>query len=594
MPRPARPRARPAAPMTPSLRSLRAPARSGPSPCFCLSRSRRRRALAPALAPASGAARPRPGGARGGGGAGAGRPAGARAPSRPRAAAACSRRRAAFFVLRRPLVHEPPARLRRRAALPRHGAQPVARGRPRPARQLRAGRLAGRHPGPDAARTTAPRGRTGGRSRPTAPACPCCWPFPIAAFGRRGLRGRAGPARGLADRGGAGAGPARHRRRERPRPSPGRRRPGLRWRPTPFTSTPRCLPRWPWPSACVSSQREASAPRGLRGGPRRLVPARGSTSRWRRPPPPSASSGLVLLRGRARAVFVATAAGHGRRLRRPTTCTSSARRRPWPSTAACRRMPRARRCAPPSACSSTAPSASSPSRPSSCSPWPGSRPSPGVAFAGLGLARPARGPGRPPAGPALADVVGRAVPARALPGAARAHRWPWPSRCARPGPTRGLAALAHGPPRRRRRPRASRRLRSRPAAPAQPGEHRAPALGGPRRRGFARRATCRPSPDRTRPSGGWPPCGWPRSLALLILDRLARTREGVDRLFRGLGLPLVLLLALGLGVDHWARAERRRPRPRCPRPLMGRRGPDALPRRRARIGGAALGLGAWA
>ena len=42
--------------------------------------------------------------------------------------------------------------------------------------------------------------------------------------------------------------------------------------------------------------------------------------------------------------------------------------------------------------------------------------------------------------------------------------------------------------------------------------------------------------------------------ALLVLDVLARTRERVDRLFRGLGLPLVLLLAVGLGVDHWARA----------------------------------------
>ena len=42
-------------------------------------------------------------------------------------------------------------------------------------------------------------------------------------------------------------------------------------------------------------------------------------------------------------------------------------------------------------------------------------------------------------------------------------------------------------------------------------------------------------------------------ITLLILDGLARTREGVDRLFRGLGLPLALLLALGLGVDHWAR-----------------------------------------
>jgi hypothetical protein len=45
-------------------------------------------------------------------------------------------------------------------------------------------------------------------------------------------------------------------------------------------------------------------------------------------------------------------------------------------------------------------------------------------------------------------------------------------------------------------------------------------------------------------------------LVLLALDHLARTREPLDRLFRGLGLPLVLLLALSLGVDYWARAER--------------------------------------
>jgi hypothetical protein len=43
-------------------------------------------------------------------------------------------------------------------------------------------------------------------------------------------------------------------------------------------------------------------------------------------------------------------------------------------------------------------------------------------------------------------------------------------------------------------------------------------------------------------------------LALLVLDFLASSRDRIDRLFRGLGLPLLLLLAAGLAVDHWARA----------------------------------------
>jgi hypothetical protein len=48
---------------------------------------------------------------------------------------------------------------------------------------------------------------------------------------------------------------------------------------------------------------------------------------------------------------------------------------------------------------------------------------------------------------------------------------------------------------------------------------------------------------------------WVSALALLfVLDRLARTNDVVDRLFRGLGLPLLLLLAVGALVDLWARA----------------------------------------
>jgi len=47
---------------------------------------------------------------------------------------------------------------------------------------------------------------------------------------------------------------------------------------------------------------------------------------------------------------------------------------------------------------------------------------------------------------------------------------------------------------------------------------------------------------------------WLIALAVLLgLDVAARRRHGIDRLFRGLGLPLVLMLALGFAVDTWAR-----------------------------------------
>ena len=40
---------------------------------------------------------------------------------------------------------------------------------------------------------------------------------------------------------------------------------------------------------------------------------------------------------------------------------------------------------------------------------------------------------------------------------------------------------------------------------------------------------------------------------LLVLDRLARTRDRIDGWFRGLGLPVLLLLVVGTAVDYWAR-----------------------------------------
>jgi hypothetical protein len=47
---------------------------------------------------------------------------------------------------------------------------------------------------------------------------------------------------------------------------------------------------------------------------------------------------------------------------------------------------------------------------------------------------------------------------------------------------------------------------------------------------------------------------WAAALAaLLLLDRLARSRDRVDALFRGLALPLLLFLAVSVAVDRWAR-----------------------------------------
>ncbi len=48
---------------------------------------------------------------------------------------------------------------------------------------------------------------------------------------------------------------------------------------------------------------------------------------------------------------------------------------------------------------------------------------------------------------------------------------------------------------------------------------------------------------------------WVLAVALLLaLDALARRRPGVDLAFRGLGLPLLLALGIGVLVDGWARA----------------------------------------
>jgi hypothetical protein len=43
-------------------------------------------------------------------------------------------------------------------------------------------------------------------------------------------------------------------------------------------------------------------------------------------------------------------------------------------------------------------------------------------------------------------------------------------------------------------------------------------------------------------------------LALVALERMARSRERLERVFRGLALPVGLLLVVTLAVDYWARA----------------------------------------
>jgi len=55
-------------------------------------------------------------------------------------------------------------------------------------------------------------------------------------------------------------------------------------------------------------------------------------------------------------------------------------------------------------------------------------------------------------------------------------------------------------------------------------------------------------------SEAWVAGVWVAALgAVLLLDRLARSRDGVDRWFRGLVLPLLLFLAVSVAVDRWAR-----------------------------------------
>ena len=211
--------------------------------------------------------------------------------------------------------------------------------RPRPARQLRARGLARVHAGPDRARTTARRARTAGPTRPTAPACRCCW-RPLYALGGRPLCvAVAGPGRG-------GAGAARSCSAGAPR-SPATTRPrSLAWaaaaraRPSSFYSfhvyTEVPSARWPSPSRSVSLLAGAGRRRARR--PPALLASRPALAARQDDP----GRGRAGRRGRccacagARALaFLAVAARDGAPASSPTTTRSSAWPRRSPSTAAC-------------------------------------------------------------------------------------------------------------------------------------------------------------------------------------------------------------------------------------------------------------------
>jgi hypothetical protein len=69
---------------------------------------------------------------------------------------------------------------------------------------------------------------------------------------------------------------------------------------------------------------------------------------------------------------------------------------------------------------------------------------------------------------------------------------------------------------------------------------------------------------------------------LIVLDRLARRGDAIDRLFRGLGLPLLLGLTIGVLVDTWARAGAEPVREGPPLPAEARGGAEGDPPRSVR------------
>ena len=325
-----------------------------------------------------------------------------------------------------PLVHVAAARLRRRAPLPADGAEPLARGRPRPARQPRARGLARVHAGPGpAALRRAP--RADGRPFPAhSPGLPVLL-APVYAGGRAAPRAwsllalAAAGVTVVAWRLAAQAVAGRESRRSWPgRPPWARRSPSM-----PSMSTPRCRRRWPSQGALLLLLGPAS---------------------WRR------RVGAALLASALPWLHVKMIAGRGRagRDRGCAACAGA------PLAAFCRRGRGMAAgylayyhaifgTASPLAIYGGVPADAAAARPVRALVGSAARPlvRPAAARAGLparagrpprGLARARRGRiaaargGRPGARADVADVVGRAVPARALPRAARAAarrvRWP--------------------------------------------------------------------------------------------------------------------------------------------------------------------------
>ena len=248
---------------------------------------------------------------------------------------------------RRPVLHPAAARLRGRAALPADGPEPLARARPRPARQPRARGLARVHAGPDRAALRRARARTAGRTRPTAPACRCCW--------RRSTRWAAGAlcvvaltlaaaalalevwrsARRLTGDDEAGA------------PGLGRGRWCRPSRSTPSRSTPRCRP----PSPSRSSLRLLLTRPGVGRAPRSRPSSRRALPWLHLKMLPAAvgagpGRGLCACADARAAAFFGGGRGHGPSASSPTTARSSASPRPSPIyggvPAGCRRLAAAR------------------------------------------------------------------------------------------------------------------------------------------------------------------------------------------------------------------------------------------------------------
>ena len=393
----------------------------------------------------------------------------------------------------------------------------------------------GVHAGPGRRRTTALRAATAGPSPPTARGCPCCWRPSTRAGGRARCVVLAGAGGRRRDGPGSGApGPARGRGRAGARSGLGRRRSGRRSPSTPSTSTRRCRRRWPRrvarpPARPLPRPRGSPVACGRRPGPR-CSPrrCRGCTSRC------AAAARLaviavVRLRGRARAAFFAVAGACGAAYLAYYHAIFGDR-----VAAGDLRRPARRG------------SVGSPVRALAGLLLDRSfgllplAPVFLLALAGLAAAWRARACGRRPAGArdglaarlCLADVVGRPVPAGALPGA----RDPAARRRRRPARGRGPGRAAS---------RAGASCWPRWASPsalvavARPGR---PAAAEPRRpsdaavegpvRGDGRRALPAVAGGAGPPTRiAWRSSGWPSLGVLLALDAAARRVPRVDRLF---------------------------------------------------------------